>query len=52
VGIDFHDNDFNRVLRFADMACYMAKNKGGSQVYLFEEPLFELNSSDSLPSPV
>ena len=52
VGINFKDKDFNRVLRFADMACYMAKNKGGGQVYLFEESLSELKSSVSLPSPI
>jgi len=52
VGINVHDKDFNRILRFADMACYMAKNKGGGQVYLFEDPLSELNTSVSIPSPI
>lgn len=52
VGIDFQEKDFNRVLRFADMACYMAKNKGKGQAYLFEESLSELRTSVSLPSPI
>ena len=52
VGVNYQDKDFNRVLRFADMACYMAKNNGGDQVYIFEESLSELKSSVSLSSPV
>jgi len=45
VGVDQNDEDFNRVLKFADMACYTAKNSGGNQIYVFEEPLSELDSN-------
>ncbi len=45
VGISQKDQDFNRVLKFADMACYIAKNSGGNQSYVFEETLSELDSN-------
>lgn len=45
VGVDQNDIDFTRVLKFADMACYTAKNSGGNQTYVFEEPLSNLDSN-------
>ena len=50
VGIDQNDQDFNRVLKFADMACYTAKNAGGNQSYVFEEPLSQIDSNIFLPN--
>lgn len=47
VGVDQNDEDFNRVLKFADMACYTAKNTGGNQIYVFDEPLSNLDSNIS-----
>lgn len=50
VGVDQNDIDFARVLKFADMACYTAKNSGGNQAYVFEEPLSDLDSNIILPN--
>ena len=44
VGINKNDEDFGRVLKFADAACYAAKNSGGNKAHVFEEPLSELDS--------
>ncbi len=48
VGVCQNDIDFNQVLKFADMACYTAKNSGGNQTYIFEEPLSNLDSNTLL----
>lgn len=43
VGIDQNNENFDRVLKIADMACYSAKNSDGNKAFVFEEPLSQLD---------
>ena len=43
VGINQNDEDFNRVLKIADMACYSAENSGGNKAFVFEELFSQLD---------
>ena len=43
VGINQNDEDFKRVLKIADMACYSAENSRGNKAFVFEELLSQLD---------